>query len=72
MAVVAPDERSAPAGITGIARTTGTSLSPVFTGPMFANTTLLNVPLFLSGGLKIVYDLLLYRNFKAIKPPEEK
>jgi MFS family permease len=71
MAVVAPDERSAAAGITGIARTTGASLSPVFTGPLLANAALLSVPFFLSGGLKIIYDLLLYRNFKAIKPPEE-
>ena len=72
MAVVAPDERSAAAGITGIARTTGASLSPVFTGPLLANAALMNVPFFLSGGLKIIYDLLLYRSFKAIKPPEEK
>ena len=71
MAVVAPDERSAAAGITGIARTTGASLSPVITGPLLANAGLLNLPFFLSGGLKIVYDLMLYRMFKAIKPPEE-
>ncbi len=72
MAVVAPDERSAAAGITGIARTTGASLSPVFTGPFLANAALMNFPFFLSGGLKIIYDLILYRSFKAIKPPEEK
>lgn len=72
MAVVSPDERSAAAGITGIARTTGASLSPVFTGPLLANAALMNVPFFVSGGLKIVYDLLLYRSFKSIKPPEEK
>jgi MFS family permease len=72
MAVVAPDERSAAAGITGIARTTGASLSPVFTGPLLANAALMNIPFFLSGGLKIIYDLLLYRSFKAIPPPEEK
>jgi MFS family permease len=71
MAVVAPDERSAAAGITGIARTTGASLSPVFTGPMLANTALISMPFFLSGGIKIVYDLMLYRSFKAVKPPEE-
>lgn len=71
MAVVAPDERSAAAGITGIARTTGASLSPVITGPLLANAALLNIPFFLSGGLKIVYDLMLYRSFKTIKPPEE-
>ena len=72
MAVVAPDERSAAAGITGIARTTGASLSPIFTGPLLANAALMNLPFFLSGVLKIIYDLMLYRNFKAIKPPEEK
>jgi MFS family permease len=71
MAVVAPDERSAAAGITGIARTIGASLSPAFTGPLLANAALMNVPFFLSGGLKIIYDLILYRSFKAIKPPEE-
>ncbi len=71
MAVVAPDERSAAAGITGIARTTGAALSPVITGPLLANAALLNLPFFLSGGLKIVYDLMLYRSFKTIKPPEE-
>jgi MFS family permease len=71
MAVVSHEERSAAAGITGIARTTGASLSPVFTGPLLANTALLNFPFFISGGLKIIYDLLLYRNFRAIRPPEE-
>lgn len=72
MAVVAPDERSAAAGITGIARTTGSSLSPIVAGPLLGNASLLSVPFFLAGGLKIVYDLLLYRSFKAVKPPEEK
>lgn len=71
IAVVAPDERSAAAGITGIARTTGASLSPILAGPLLAKAALLNFPFFLSGGLKIVYDLLLYRSFRAIKPPEE-
>ncbi len=72
MAVVSPDERSAAAGITGIARTTGASLSPVLTGPLIARASLLNVPFFLSGGLKIIYDLMLYRSFRSLRPPEEK
>ena len=71
MAVVSPDERSAAAGVTGIARTTGAALSPVFTGPLLASPALLSAPFFLAGGLKIVYDLLLYRSFRAAKPPEE-
>jgi predicted MFS family arabinose efflux permease len=71
MAVVSPDERSAAAGVTGIARTTGAALSPVIAGPLLANSTLLGLPFVLSGGLKIVYDLLLYRSFRNLKPPEE-
>ncbi len=71
MAVVSPDERSAAAGITGIARTTGASLSPVITGPLLAQPSLLSLPFFLSGALKIIYDLLLYRSFHSANPPEE-
>jgi MFS family permease len=67
MSVVKPEERSAAAGLTGIARTTGASLSPVFTGPMLNNPLLLSLPFFLAGGLKIVYDLLLYISFRRGK-----
>ena len=72
MAVVSPEERSAAAGITGVARTVGASLSPVVTGPLLASPALLSLPLMLAGVLKIVYDLLLYRSFRAHRPPEEK
>lgn len=72
MAVVAPDERSAAAGITTIARSVGASASPVLAGMLLANAALASVPLFLAGGLKIVYDLLLYRSFKGLAPPEER
>lgn len=65
MAVVAPDERSAAAGVTGIARTTGAAISPVLAGPLLAVPTLAGVPFLIAGGLKILYDLLLYRSFKA-------
>ncbi len=70
MAVVAPDERSAAAGVTTIVRTAAVSLSPVLTGALFG-ASLLSLPFFLAGSLKIGYDLLLYHNFRAIKPPEE-
>jgi len=72
MAVVNPNERSAAAGVTGIARTTGAALSPVLTGPLLADPMLSSLPFFLAGGLKIVYDVLLYRNFRASRPPEER
>jgi len=72
MAVVSPEERSAAAGITGVARTTGAAVSPLFAGLLFARPSLINVPFLLAGGLKIIYDLLLYRGFVAIRPPEER
>jgi MFS family permease len=72
MAVVSPGERSAAAGITGVARTTGAAVSPLFVGLMFASPVLINLPFFLAGGLKIAYDLLLYRAFVSVRPPEER
>jgi MFS family permease len=71
MAVVAPDERSAASGVTAIARSVGASISPALTGLLFGIPALFSAPFFLSGGLKIIYDLLLYREFRAVKPPEE-
>ena len=72
MAVVSPDERSAAAGITGVARTLGAAISPMFAGALLARAEWIDVPFFLAGGLKIAYDLLLYRSFVALRPPEEK
>src|SRR5512135_3519710 len=72
MAVVAPDERSAASGVTGIARSVGAALSPSLTGFLLGVPALISAPFFLSGGLKIIYDLLLYRSFRTMKAPEEK
>ena len=71
MAVVTPQERSAAAGITGVARTIGAAVSPLFVGFMFARPALIDLPFFIAGTLKIAYDLLLYREFVSIQPPEE-
>jgi MFS family permease len=71
MAVVAPDERSAASGVTTIARSLGAALSPSLSGLMLSIPGLLNIPFILCGGLKIIYDLVLYRNFKRVIPPEE-
>jgi predicted MFS family arabinose efflux permease len=71
MAVVPPEERSAAAGVTGVARTIGASIAPLFVGLMFARPALINLPFFIAGSLKIAYDLLLYRSFLALRPPEE-
>jgi len=71
MAVVSPDERSAAAGVTSVARTIGAAISPLFVGFMFARSDLINLPFFIAGTLKITYDLLLYKEFVAVQPPEE-
>jgi MFS family permease len=71
MAVVAPDERSAAAGVTGIARSLGAAAAPALSGALLAGTLTFSAPFFIAGGLKTIYDLLLYRSFKSTKPPEE-
>jgi MFS family permease len=65
MAVVHPDERSAAAGITGVARSIGAALAPLLAGAMFSDQAWISVPFFVAGGLKICYDLLLLRAFKS-------
>jgi MFS family permease len=72
MAVVSPDERSAAMGVTSIARSVGAMLSPAITGQFLAVTSLMGAPFVIAGSLKIVYDVLIWRGFRAIKPPEEK
>ena len=64
MAVVDPDERSAASGVTTIARSIGAAVSPALAGVLLASPALIGAPFLIAGGLKIVYDLLLYRNFR--------
>jgi MFS family permease len=71
MAVVQPEERSAAAGVTGIARTVGAAISPSFSTVLVATAATAAIPFYLAGGLKIVYDLLIYRDFRKVRPPEE-
>ena len=71
MAVVPPEERSAAAGVAGVARTIGAAISPLLVGFLFARPSLINLPFYIAGTLKIAYDLLLYKEFVAIQPPEE-
>lgn len=71
MAVVTPDERSAASGITSVARSVGAAVSPSLAGLLMAVPALLSAPFFLSGGLKIVYDLLLYRSFRTQHSPKD-
>jgi MFS family permease len=72
MAVVSADERSAAMGVTSIARSVGGTLSPALTGQFLAIPGLLSAPFILAGSMKIIYDLLVWRGFRRVKPPEEK
>jgi MFS family permease len=65
VAIVTAEERSAAAGVTGVARSVGASLSPMLSAGLMGIPGLASVPFFLAGGIKIVYDLLLYRAFAA-------
>jgi hypothetical protein len=58
-------------GVTAIARSLGAAVSPPLAGVLLGVPALVGVPFLLSGGLKIVYDLLLFRSFRRLKPPEE-
>jgi len=71
MAVVPARERAAAAGVTGVARTIGAAISPVFVGLCFARPALISVPFFVAGSLKIAYDLVLYRQFVAVRPLDD-
>lgn len=67
MAVVDPDERTAASGITHVARSIGAASSPVLAGLLMANPLFFSAPFFVAGGLKIVYDLYLYKMFKDVQ-----
>jgi MFS family permease len=70
MAVVAEEERTKAAGITNLVRGAAWAVAPVVAGSLM-KTVSLSAPLFIGSSLKIGYDLLLYRAFRKLKPPEE-
>jgi MFS family permease len=67
MMVVDPDERSAAAGVTAVARSVGAAISPSLASLLLASPVLMAWPFFIAGGVKIVYDLLLYRSFAGAR-----
>jgi MFS family permease len=69
MAVVSPDERAAAAGVTAIARSLGAAVAPVVGGAFLLTGS--GAPFFVAGGLKIAYDLLLYRAFRRMPAPTD-
>jgi hypothetical protein len=54
-------------GITGIARTTGAAISPSISSVLVAEPAIAALPFYLAGGLKILYDLLMYRDFRNVQ-----
>ena len=69
MAVVPDREREAAATTTTLWRTSAQAITPLITGWVMQALTL-STPFLLGGGLKIVYDVLLYRTFKDVRPGE--
>ena len=71
MAVVAPEERTAAAGITNVARSSAGAASPALSG-LVMGAGALGLPFFVAGGIKILYDGLVYLAFREVRPPEER
>lgn len=69
-AVVKPEERVFISGVTNFTRNAAWAVSPSFAGYAMSQLVF-SAPLFIGGGLKIFYDVLLYLSFKKIRAPEE-
>jgi MFS family permease len=70
MAVVPPANRTAAASITNVPRSLAAAISPLIAGAMLSATSF-GWPLISGGSLKIVYDLLLLKQFGSLRPEEE-
>jgi MFS family permease len=70
-AVVAPGERTFASGVTNLTRNVSWAAASSVAG-LFMQKIAFSAPLLLGGGLKIIYDILLWRAFRHVKPPEEK
>ena len=67
MALVAPEERPAAAGITSSTRAISQSIAPLLSGAAMT-TAGTGLPFLVAGGLKIVYDLAMYARFRSVEP----
>jgi MFS family permease len=70
MAVVRPAERTVASGVTHIVRMGAWAVAPAFAGMIMKDVSLM-LPLVIGAGMKVGYDLLLWRAFRHVKPPEE-
>src|SRR5690242_20186539 len=69
-ALVQPAERTFASGITNLARNVFWAVGSSVAGLLMQSVTF-SAPLLVGGGSKMTYDLLLYRSFRRLKPPEE-
>ena len=69
-AVVQPHERVYASSVTNLTRTGAWAIAASASGALMQHVAF-SAPLVLGGGLKILYDALLYRSFRHVKPPEE-
>jgi MFS family permease len=70
LAVVAPEERTMASGVTNLVRLTAWAVAPALAGALSSGDNL-HVPLLVGAAMKIVYDFLLWRAFRSVRPPEE-
>jgi MFS family permease len=70
MAIVPPAERAAAASMTAVPRSLASAAGPFLAGYLLSISSF-GWSLVIAGGLKIIYDLLLLRMFRTVKPPEE-
>lgn len=70
LAVVQPEERTFASGVTNLVRLAAWAVAPAFAGALMNNDSMY-LPLVIGAGMKIAYDLLLWRAFRAVRPPEE-
>lgn len=68
MAVVAPEQRAAAAGLTGGARTAAAAAGPLLGGAL-VTPVMLGFNLVAAGAVKAAYDLALYRRFRHVPLP---
>src|SRR5260370_30112504 len=72
MAMVDPEERTAAASVTSLARSVGSATSPVFSGLLLQGPLLvLGLPFILAGMLKSAYDSFLWMVFRHVHLEEE-
>jgi hypothetical protein len=71
MAVVGPGERTFASGVTHIVRMSGWAVAPFFAGFLMQGLALAT-PVLIGAGMKIIYDVALYKAFRHVKPLEEK